>query len=100
MEDSRKIFDEKLEANMKKAEEARLKLLEETKAEKEKSLQILKEELTNERRAAEIQKDAKIKELEAQLKNLQEGPKNTELAEEYQNVGKFYLNSNNRSHRK
>jgi len=86
LEDSRKIFDEKLEANLKKAEEARLKLLEETKADKEKSLQALREELNNERRASEIQKDAKIKELEAQLKNFQEAPKNTELAEEYQNV--------------
>ena len=86
MEDSRKIFDEKLEANLKKAEEARLKLLEETKADKEKSLQALREEFKNERRASEVQKDAKIKELEAQLKNFQESPNNTELSEEYQNV--------------
>jgi len=86
LEDSRKIFDEKLEANLKKAEEARLKLLEETKADKEKSLQALREEFKNERRASEVQKDAKIKELEAQLKNFQESPNNTELSEEYQNV--------------
>jgi len=39
----------------------------------------------NQRRGSEIQKESKMKELEAQMKKLQEAPNNDQLSEEYQN---------------
>jgi len=53
---------------------------------KEKSLQILREELTNEKNVIVVEKDKKIKELEDQLRVFLEGPSAEDLAAEYQNV--------------
>jgi len=85
LEENKKLFNEKLDMQNKRAEETRLRTLQEAKVEKEKCLEILRIELFNERKIVEAEKDGKIKDLEAQLKVFLDGPSADDLAAEYQN---------------
>jgi len=98
-EDTRKLYDDKIEAEREKAakaEEDRTIALEEAKTESATNLRALRDELNQAKHEAENQKETRIKELEAQVESLMNGPAPAHLAEEYQNkVNELSLRHNN-----